>query len=126
MKETFYIGAHGNVSTHLVTLNLKALAAAESLAVVEGIPIGTQLIGVRYVTDDLGDNTGIKLELVDRHQTATELFSMATTSAKQGAKVIKPVYVSDSGPSDVVLTNTGSGSAAGEVHIQLEYRFKGY
>ena len=126
MNETFYKGAHGNLSLHIVTVALSTLAANETKLLVEGLPIGTEIVGIRHVTETLGASTEIKVELVNNTGDKTELLSVATTSKDAGFIPLKPVYVDDDGPSDLILTNTGSGSATGEVMIGIEYRFKGY
>jgi hypothetical protein len=125
MKETFYIGAHGNLSLYVAKVMLSGMASAGVKVLAEGLPIGTEIVGIRHITDNLGAGTGIKVELIDASASTTELLSVTTTAADSGVKVLSPVYISDDGPSDLVLTNTGS-EATGEVVIQLEYRFKGY
>jgi hypothetical protein len=99
MKETFYRGAAGNLSLHLVTISLAALATEATKVVTDSLPIGTQITGVRIVNEALG--TGTKL-------------------------TAQPVYIGDEGPSDLVVKNTGSSAATGEALLQLEYRYKGY
>lgn len=127
MKETFYKGAMGNLSLLSVTVALAALAADGTEVLADKLPIGTQVVGIRKITGALGANTAIKVELSDASATKTVLLaSAATTSAGNVSNALKPVYIGDNGPSDLVLTNTGTGAATGEVTIQLEYRFKGY
>lgn len=126
MKETFYKGAMGNLSLLSVTVALSALAANGTKVLHDKLPIGTQIVGIRHVTANLGASTAIKVELIDPANTKTELLTVTTTSADNGSKVLKPLYIGDKGASDLVLTNSGGGQATGEVTIQLEYRFKGY
>lgn len=126
MKETFYKGAMGNLSLLSCTIALSALAVSGSKVLADKLPIGTQVVGIRHITDALGASTKVKVELVDAANAKTELLEVTTTSADAGATPIKPVYIGDNGPSDLVLTNSGTGAATGEVVIQLEYRFKGY
>ena len=126
MNETFYKGAHGNLSVHCVATAIRTLKAGDSRLVLEHLPIGTEIVGIRHITDSLGASTAIKVELADATGTKTELLTVATASADAGSTPLKPIYIGDNGPSDLVLTNTGTGSATGEVMIQLEYRFKGY
>lgn len=127
MKSTFYKGAAGNLSLHVVTVALSALAVAGSVIAEELLPVGTEVTGVRLVSANLGANTAIKLDLVDKADNAKSVLASTTTTAAKAVFVpIKPVYIGDEGPSDLVLTNSGTGVATGEVTIQLEYRFKGY
>ena len=126
MKETFYKGAMGNLSLLSITVSLGALAASGTKVLHDKLPIGTQITGIRHITANLGTSTAIKVELVDPADTKTELLTVTTTSVKIGAIPIKPFYIGDQGASDLVLTNTGTNPATGEVTIQLEYRFKGY
>ncbi len=126
MKKLFYRGAHGNLSLHTMTVALSALAASGTVNLEEELPIGTEIVGIRHITENLGAGTAIKVELVDGADAKTELLAVATISADIGNKPLKPVYINDNGPSDLVLTNTGGSDATGEVTIQLEYRFKGY
>jgi len=126
MKETFYKGAMGNLSLLSVTVSLAALAANVTEVLADKLPIGTQIVGIRHITANLGANTAIKVDLVDAESTATQLLAVTTTTADIGSKPIKSTYIGDNGPSDLVLTNTGTAAATGEVTIQLEYRFKGY
>lgn len=126
MKETFYKGAMGNLSLLSMTISLAALAASGTKVLADKLPIGTQIVGIRHITANLGASTAIKVELVDPADTKTELLTVATTAADVGNTPLKPVYIGDEGASDLVLTNTGANPATGEVTIQLEYRFKGY
>lgn len=127
MKSTFYKGAMGNLSLHVVTVSLAALAVAGSVIAEELLPVGTEVTGVRLVSANLGANTAIKLDLVDKADNEKSVLASTTTTAAKAVFVpIKPVYIGDEGPSDLVLTNSGTATATGEVTIQLEYRFKGY
>lgn len=127
MNKPFYRGAHGNLSLHTVTLSLAALAASGTAVLQENVPLGTEVVGVRIISEALGASTSVKVDLVDANGASTALLtSTATTSTTVGAKPLKPVYIGDSGPSDLVLTNTGTGSATGEITIQIEYIYKGY
>jgi len=126
MKETFYKGAMGNLSLLSITVSLTALVGGGSKVLQEKLPIGTQIVGIRHITANLGASTAIKVELIDPADVKTELLTVATTAADIGNKPIKPVYIGEEGASDLVLTNTGGSAATGEVTIQLEYRFKGY
>ncbi len=49
MKETFYRGAQGNLSLHVLTLSLAALAAGSTVIAAEQLPIGTQVTGIRVI-----------------------------------------------------------------------------
>jgi len=126
MKKPFYKGAQGNFSLHTITVALVALAAGAKQTIEEMLPIGTEIVGIRHITPNLGALTAIKIEAVDAASTATELLTVATTAADTGVTPLKRLYIGDTGPSDIVLTNTGTGAATGEVQIELEYRFKGY
>jgi len=126
MRKPFYRGAQGNLSLHVMTVSLVALAAGGTKVLAEHLPIGTEIVGIRHITANLGSSTAIKVELVDKADAKAELLTVVTTSAKNGNTPLKPVYIDDNGPSDLVLTNTGGSAATGEVTIQLEYRFKGY
>ncbi len=117
----------GNLSLHVVTVSLAALAVAGSVIAEELLPVGTEVTGVRLVSANLGANTAIKLDLVDKADNEKSVLASTTTTAAKAVFVpIKPVYIGDEGPSDLVLTNSGTATATGEVTIQLEYRFKGY
>ncbi len=127
MKQSFYKGAQGNFSLHVVSVALVSLAASSSKVLEESLPVGTEVTGVRVINGALGANTAVKVDLVDKSDNSkTVLASMATSSAGTGFTPIKPVYIGDEGESDLVLTNSGTGNATGEITIQLEYRFKGY
>lgn len=127
MKETFYNGAQGNLSLHVATVTLAALGEDETLNLMENLPIGTEITGIRYIGAALGASTAYKVDLVDKSGSSTALLASTTsTSATSGIKPLKPVYIGDQGISDVVLTNSSTGDASGEVTIAIEYRFKGY
>lgn len=126
MKEPFYNGTHGNLSLHIVTVTLAALATNGTKMLADKLPIGTEIVGIRHITANLGATTAIKVEAIDASATATELLTVTTTAADVGVTPLKPLYIGDNGPSDLVLTSTGAGAATGEVTIALEYRFKGY
>ncbi|MGB1978585.1 MAG: hypothetical protein ACPHNW_13295 [Pseudoalteromonas tetraodonis] len=126
MKETFYKGAAGNLSLHLVTISLAALAANATTVVANSLPIGTQITGVRIVNDALGTSTELTVQVVDHSGGEKDLAAFDTASAGNASEFVKPVYIGDEGPSDLVVKNTGSSSATGEVVLQLEYRYKGY
>ncbi|MCP4587654.1 hypothetical protein [Pseudoalteromonas sp.] len=126
MKETFYKGAAGNLSLHLVTISLAALAADATKVVAESLPIGTQITGVRIVNDALGADTKLTAQVVSHSGDSADLVEFDTASAGNSGVFIKPVYIGDEGPSDLVIKNTGTDSASGEVVLQLEYRYTGY
>ena len=127
MKQSFYKGAMGNLSLHTVTVALSALAVAGTKVLEKDIPIGAEITGVRLINGALGASTAVKVDLVDHDDNAKAvLASQVTTSAGAQFIPIKPVYVGVEGESDLVLTNSGTGAATGEVTVQLEYRFKGY
>ncbi|TMO16733.1 hypothetical protein CWB59_12495 [Pseudoalteromonas sp. S326] len=126
MKETFYKGAAGNLSLHLVTLSLAALAANATTVASDSLPIGTQITGVRIVNDALGADTELTVQVVDHSGGEKDLAAFDTSSAGNASEFVKPVYIGDEGPSDLVVKNTGTGTAAGDVVIELEYRYKGY
>ncbi len=127
MNEAFYKGAQGNLSLHVVTITLAALAGAASSVLSSRLPIGTEIVGVRYNSANLGAGTGIKIDVVDQAGASTSVLAATTTTAVvSGIKPLKPIYISDNGPSDLVLTNSGASAATGEVTIGIEYRFKGY
>ncbi|NRA62141.1 MAG: hypothetical protein HRU25_14835 [Psychrobium sp.] len=125
MREPFYIGAQGNWSLHCVTASLNALAASGKQTLIQGVPIGTEITGIRHITGVLGADTAIKVELVNRSG-SKELLTVTTTSAKSGTKLLARHYIGDDGSSDLVVTNTGTADATGNVEIQLEYRYIGY
>lgn len=126
MKQTFYKGAAGNLSLHLVTIALASLDVSATVVAEESLPIGTEITGVRIVNEALGANTKVTAQLVTHEGVATDLAQFDTASAGNAGEFIKPVYVSDEGPSDLVIKNTGTAQATGEVVLQLEYRFTGY
>ena len=126
MKETFYKGAAGNLSLHLVTISLAALATEATKVVTESLPIGTQITGVRIVNDELGADTKLTAQVVTHSGDSADLVEFDTASAGNSGAFIKPVYIGDEGPSDLVVKNTGTASASGEVVLQLEYRYTGY
>ncbi|MBH0034620.1 hypothetical protein I6F43_07985 [Pseudoalteromonas sp. NZS71_1] len=126
MKETFYKGAAGNLSLHLVTLSLAALAANATTVASDGLPIGTQITGVRIINEALGTGTELTVQVVDHSGGEKDLTVFDTASAGNASEFVKPVYIGDEGPSDLVVKNTGSAAATGEVIIELEYRYKGY
>lgn len=126
MKETFYKGAAGNLSLHLVTLSIAALAANATTIASESLPIGTQITGVRIINDALGAGTELTVQVVDHSGGEKDLTVFDTASAGNASEFVKPVYIGDEGPSDLVVKNTGSAAATGEVIIELEYRYKGY
>ncbi|URQ87730.1 hypothetical protein J8Z28_07775 [Pseudoalteromonas sp. SCSIO 43088] len=126
MKETFYKGAQGNLSLHVMTLSLASLAAGSTVIAADQLPIGTQVTGVRVINGALGANTELTTKLVDAKGTETELSVVDAVAAGTDMTPVKPVYIGDTGPSDLVIENTGTGAATGEVIVQLEYRFKGY
>ena len=126
MRETFYKGAQGNLSLHLMTVELAALAAAGKVTLTDHLPLGTQITGIRHVTEALGASTALTIDVVDKAAASVELLAVTTTSALEGTKALLPIYIGDNGPSSLVLENTGASAATGKVHIALEYRFKGY
>lgn len=127
MKNVFYKGAQGNLSLHVMTISLAALAASGTQALETELPIGTEIVGVRNIGAALGANTAYKVDLVDKSGGSRAILAATTsTSATSGIKPLTPVYIGDEGVSDLILTNTGTGVANGEVTIALEYRFKGY
>lgn len=125
-KETFYKGAQGNLSLHVVAVSLAALAAGGTVVATDNLPIGTQITGVRIVNAALGADTEVTVQIADREGNSTDLAVFDTVAAGNGSAFIKPVYIGDEGPSDLVVENSGSAAATGDVTIQLEYRFKGY
>ena len=127
MRETFYNGAQGNLSRHIVTVALATFAASAEKVVSKALPVGTEIVGVNVIHENLGANTAVKLDLVNQSNAKTELLaSTTTTSAGTVVEPLKPVYIGEDGPSDLVLTNSGTGEANGEVTLQVDYRFKGY
>lgn len=126
MKETFYKGAAGNLSMHSVTLGLAALAANGVAVASANLPIGTQITAVRIINDALGSDTEVTAQVVSRNGDSTDLAAFSTVAAGDDVTYIKPHYVGDEGPSDLVVKNTGTGAATGEVVLQIEYRYKGY
>lgn len=126
MKETFYRGAQGNLSLHVLTLSLTALASGSTVIAAEQLPIGTQVTGIRVINSALGADTELTTKLVDSKGTETELSVIDTVSAGTDVTPVKPIYIGDTGPSELVIENSGTGAATGEVTLQLEYRFKGY
>lgn len=123
MREVFYNGAHGNMSVHVANATVN-LNANDSAILIEGMPIGTEIIGIKHITANLGASTTAKIELVDNVDSKTTLINITTSAADVGSTPLKPIYI-DKGPCDLLFTNK-TGSAVGEVYIQLEYRFKGY
>jgi hypothetical protein len=127
MKRTFYKGAMGNLSLHTVTVSLAALAASAKKVLESELPIGAEITGVRFNVDALGASTAFKVDLVDKSGGSRAILAATTSvSATSGINSIKPVYIGDEGVCDLVLQNTGTGPASGEVSISIEYRFKGY
>ncbi len=126
MKETFYKGAAGNLSLHVVTVSLAALAVDATAIASESLPIGTQVTGVRIINEALGTGTELTVQVVDHSGGKKDLTAFDTESAGNAGAFVKPVYIGDEGPSDLVVKNTGSAAATGEAVIQLEYRYKGY
>jgi len=127
MKNVFYKGAQGNLSLHVMTISLAALAASGTQALETELPIGTEVVGVRYNAEALGASTAYKVDLVDKSGGSRAILAAITsTSVTAGIKPLAPVYIGDEGVSDLILTNTGASAATGEVTIALEYRFKGY
>lgn len=127
MKNVFYKGAQGNLSLHVMTISLAALAASGTQALETELPIGTEIVGVRYNAAALGASTAYKVDLVDKSGGSRAILAATTsTSVTAGIKPLTPVYIGDEGVSDLILTNTGASAATGEVTIALEYRFKGY
>lgn len=126
MKETFYQGAQGNLSLHVVAVSLAALAAGGTVVANTELPIGTQITGVRIINDALGADTEVTVQIADRESNSTDLAVFDTATAGESGAYVKPVYIGDEGPSDLVIENSGSAAATGVVTIQLEYRFKGY
>ncbi|MET6758936.1 hypothetical protein [Pseudoalteromonas sp. NCIMB_1079] len=126
MKETFYKGAAGNLSLHVATISLAALAVEATDIASDGLPIGTQITGVRIINDALGTDTELTVQVVDHSGGEKDLAAFNTASAGNAGEFIKPVYIGDEGPSDLAVKNTGSSAATGEVVLQLEYRYKGY
>ena len=126
MKETFYKGAAGNLSLHVATISLAALAVDATAIASDGLPIGTQITGVRIINDALGTGTELTVQVVDHSGGEKDLAAFNTASAGNAGAFVKPVYIGDEGPSDLVVKNTGSAAATGEAVIQLEYRYKGY
>lgn len=127
MRKPFYKGAQGNLSLHLSAITLASLAAGQSTVLEESLPVGTEITGVRLISDALGANTAIKLDLQDRDGGKKAVLpSTTTTSAVTSVTPIKPVYIGDEGLSDLIIENAGSGAATGEVTVYIEYRFKGY
>lgn len=126
MKETFYKGAAGNLSLHVVTLSIAALAANAVVVASEELPIGTQITGVRIVNDALGANTKLTAQVVSHGGDTSDLAEFDTAAEGNSGAFVKPVYIGEEGPSDLVLKNTGTANATGEVVLQLEYRYKGY
>lgn len=126
MKETFYKGAQGNLSLHVAVIGLAAVASGGTVVAAENLPIGTQITGVRIINEALGADTEVTVQIADREGNSTELAVFDTTSAGNSGEFIKPVYIGDEGPSDLVIENSGTAAATGEVVVQLEYRFKGY
>lgn len=126
MRETFYKGAQGNLSLHIALVQVAALAAADTVIAASQLPIGTQITGVRVINDALGANTEVTTKIVDNSGNERELSIVDTASAGIDLTPVKPVYIGDEGPCDLVIQNTGTAAATGEVCIQLEYRFKGY
>ena len=126
MKETFYKGAAGNLSLHVVTLSIAALAANAVVVASEELPIGTQITGVRIVNDALGANTKLTAQVVSHADDTSDLAEFDTAAEGNAGAFVKPVYIGEEGPSDLVLKNTGTANATGEVVLQLEYRYKGY
>lgn len=126
MKETFYKGAAGNLSMHSVTLALSALAVSGVAVASANLPIGTQITAVRIINEALGADTEVTAQVVNRNGDSTDLAAFSTVAADNGVTYIKPHYIGDEGPSDLVVKNTGTGAATGEVILQIEYRYKGY
>ncbi|WP_299262890.1 hypothetical protein [uncultured Psychrosphaera sp.] len=127
MKTPFYKGAQGNLSKHIVTVALSALAVSGTKVIAEDLPLGTEITSVTVIGAALGVDTAYKLDLVDRDSNVTALVASTTsTSATSKTVPLKPIYVGDEGPSDIVLTNSGTGAATGEVTVHIEYRFVGY
>ena len=126
MKETFYKGAQGNLSLHIATVAMTALAVNASVVASEELPIGTEITGMRVINEALGAHTDITVQIVDREGNETDLAEFDTVSAGNSSAFIVPAYISDEGPSDLVVKNTGTGAATGSVTVQLEYRYKGY
>jgi hypothetical protein len=127
MKETFYNGAQGNLSLHVATVTLAALAQNDTVKLMENLPVGTEITGVRNIAAALGASSAYKVDLVDKAGGSTALLASTTsTSATSGIKPLKPIYIGDQGVSDVVLTSNSTGAATGEVTFAIEYRFKGY
>lgn len=126
MNQQFYKGAQGNLSLHLSSVVGLSLAAGASHTLDENLPIGVQVTGVRVINDALGANTELTVQLVDHAGNATDLAAVSTVSADATVTPTKQFYIGDQGLSDLVIKNTGTGAAAGDVTVQLEYRFKGY
>ena len=127
MKSVFYKGAQGNLSLHVASVTLVALAAAGTVALETELPIGTEITGVRFNVEALGASTGYKVDLVDKSGgSRVVLAATVSTGVTAGVKPLKPLYIGDEGVSDLILTNTGGSAASGEVTIGIEYRFKGY
>lgn len=126
MKETFYQGAQGNLSLHIVAVSLATLAAGGTVVANTELPIGTQITGVRIINDALGTDTEVTVQIADREGNSTDLAVFDTATAGDSGAYVKPVYIGDEGPNDLVIENSGSAAATGVVTIQLEYRFKGY
>jgi hypothetical protein len=127
MRNTFYKGAQGNLSLHVMTIALAALAGSGTKVLESELPIGAEITGVRFNGEALGASTAFKVDLVDKTGDSRPILAATvSTGVTAGMKPLKPIYIGDEGVCDLILTNTGASPATGEVVIAIEYRFKGY
>jgi hypothetical protein len=127
MRNTFYKGAQGNLSLHVMTIALAALAGSGAKVLESELPIGAEITGVRFNGEALGSGTAYKVDLVDKAGGSRPILAATTsTGITAGMKPLKPIYIGDEGVCDLILTNSGASAATGEVTIAIEYRFKGY
>lgn len=118
-----YVGANGNFSFASGTFTMNAVAA--DVVRMMKIPVGTTIHQFRLHHDNLGAGTSMQVALRAFDGTVTNLgTSITTTSSTSVSQILKPTYVGDEGPSELVLVV--AGTASGEVTLEIEFVATGY
>ncbi|MCG7586748.1 hypothetical protein [Photobacterium sp. OFAV2-7] len=118
MADRIYIGAAGNLSVAESKVVLAGAAVNDVVEMVE-MPIGLKVVGLRIVTDGLGNNVTVDIKA------GNTVLKAGVDVATANATIIPivPAYLDEKVP----LTATIKGApATGELAIMPEYTVIGY
>lgn len=128
-RQRDFYGTWGKLNRLILNHSLAAVAQSKVVAIGR-IAARTTISDYRYVIDALGANTGVKIGYVevddpsvnDDDYFATEADTSSATNSRAATTFEPKTFENDV---YIIVTQTGSGDATGDVHFLLDYEYLG-